>query len=341
MTTSALKKLKMEGHGCRITLITLKENSELAELIPAVNTIYYISHSTFKLKNLLLLAYHILKLKVCNFDLVLLFHVGFFPRLMAYAIGGRKVVMPGKGSLNKLVSKDGRTFSKKLNHYCDAYPQVSIEAIKKLGYRPSKRLPIPELSLPKNVAHICRKYHNIVSRKYIAVFPGGGVNLMADTKAKRYPQIQEALELVGQKYKGQTLVLLGAATDKSDCEKLESYLSPWFKCINTSGYTSFQEFAILIKKAKVLVTMDSSAMHVGIAYRTPLIALFGPTDPDELFFPSDHSFVFRPKAKPLYSGKFKGDEGKAIKIFESIAPERVAEKIIEYIKQYIVEDHTP
>lgn len=46
--------------------------------------------------------------------------------------------------------------------------------------------------------------------------------------------------------------------------------------------TSVREAACVLRKAAVLVSCDSGLMHVALAAGTPVVALFGPTDPDIL-----------------------------------------------------------
>jgi len=49
--------------------------------------------------------------------------------------------------------------------------------------------------------------------------------------------------------------------------------------INLGGKTSLSELSCLYKKALLVVTTDSGPMHLAAALNTPVIALFGPTDP--------------------------------------------------------------
>ncbi len=49
--------------------------------------------------------------------------------------------------------------------------------------------------------------------------------------------------------------------------------------VNLGGQTSLRELACLYRQAALLVTTDSGPMHLAAAVGTPVIALFGPTDP--------------------------------------------------------------
>ena len=55
-----------------------------------------------------------------------------------------------------------------------------------------------------------------------------------------------------------------------------------------SGKTDLLTLAALIKRARLLVTVDSAAMHLAAAQGTPQVALFGPTNP----------FHWRPRESP-------------------------------------------
>ncbi len=49
--------------------------------------------------------------------------------------------------------------------------------------------------------------------------------------------------------------------------------------VNLGGKTSLRELAALYKMARMVVTTDSGPMHIAAAVGTPVVALFGPTDP--------------------------------------------------------------
>src|SRR2546427_4116710 len=49
--------------------------------------------------------------------------------------------------------------------------------------------------------------------------------------------------------------------------------------IDLIGQTTLKELIALLRRARLLVTNDSGPMHLAAAVGTPVIALFGPTDP--------------------------------------------------------------
>jgi len=51
------------------------------------------------------------------------------------------------------------------------------------------------------------------------------------------------------------------------------------RAVNLGGRTTLRELACIYRRAALLVTTDSGPMHLAAAMNTPVVALFGPTDP--------------------------------------------------------------
>ena len=49
--------------------------------------------------------------------------------------------------------------------------------------------------------------------------------------------------------------------------------------VNLGGKTTLRDLAYLYQRSALLITTDSGPMHIAAAMGTPVIALFGPTDP--------------------------------------------------------------
>lgn len=84
-------------------------------------------------------------------------------------------------------------------------------------------------------------------------------------------------ELIHRLPTGVVPVITGSVSDASKVELLVGS-STNSLLINFCGELGLQEFAELVRKAAVVVSGDSFAMHLAVACHTPVIALFGPTD---------------------------------------------------------------
>jgi predicted lipopolysaccharide heptosyltransferase III len=61
--------------------------------------------------------------------------------------------------------------------------------------------------------------------------------------------------------------------------------------VDLSGKTSLLTLAALVRKARLLVTVDSAPMHFAAAWNTPQVVLFGPTNPFHWHPRSDSAMV--------------------------------------------------
>ncbi len=83
---------------------------------------------------------------------------------------------------------------------------------------------------------------------------------------------------------GFAVVLIGGAEDFELCEEIKR--DSGFKNVyNFCGKLSLLQSAELIRRCVVLISNDSAPMHIAVAMRTPVVAIFGPTIPEFGFYP--------------------------------------------------------
>ena len=129
--------------------------------------------------------------------------------------------------------------------------------------------------------HIEENLFEVVQRKllynpFVALAPGAGF------KTKRWPldYYQQLIHLIhGQKR--MPVVLLG---DQEDAKRFKS-LEVLPNVINLAGKLTLLESAVMISKAKFLVSNDTGLMHMATAVKTPVVAIFGSTVKEFGFFP--------------------------------------------------------
>ncbi len=75
-----------------------------------------------------------------------------------------------------------------------------------------------------------------------------------------------------------TVVLTGAAADRPLVDQVRAAL-PGARVIDTAGRLDLAASAALLARMHVLITGDTGPMHLAAAMGTPVVALFGPSDP--------------------------------------------------------------
>ena len=114
------------------------------------------------------------------------------------------------------------------------------------------------------------------------------------------------------------------------------------KTINAIGETSLLQLAELIKRCDLIVTNDSSPIHIASAFETYIIAIFGATVRELGFYPwSQNSEVIENnllKCRPC--GLHGGNEcpEKHFKCMLDIKPDLVYERILDVLKEKQIEN---
>lgn len=81
--------------------------------------------------------------------------------------------------------------------------------------------------------------------------------------------------------RGISVILAGGPEDDEAIEGIKKHLTR--EPIMAYGQTkSIGQLAALMEQSDAVVAVDSAPMHVGVAVGTPVVAIFGPTDPEKL-----------------------------------------------------------
>lgn len=90
---------------------------------------------------------------------------------------------------------------------------------------------------------------------------------------ERFARLGEALV----RRHGARILLIGSASDLPLARRLADLMHP--APFVATGRTDLKLLIALLRRIDLLVTVDSGPMHLAAALGTPLVALFGPTDP--------------------------------------------------------------
>lgn len=121
------------------------------------------------------------------------------------------------------------------------------------------------------------------SQLQVALFPGGGSNPGMELTAKRWP-LERYRELARKLiYELDVLVLLIGGPDDTALNQrlLEGLDVPAEAITNLAGKTSIGQLAAQLEQCALFIGNDSSPMHLAAAVGIPIIAIFGPTSPQE------------------------------------------------------------
>jgi lipopolysaccharide heptosyltransferase II len=120
-------------------------------------------------------------------------------------------------------------------------------------------------------------------RTLVALFPGGGSNPGMELTAKRWPleRYRTLARKLIDELNAQVLLIGGVSDDALNAQLLAALDIPQGRVVNLAGRTSIGELAAWLERCDLFIGNDSSPMHLAAAVNTPVIAIFGPTSPQE------------------------------------------------------------
>ena len=155
---------------------------------------------------------------------------------------------------------------------------------------------------------------------------------------KRWPRERFAEVSRRLRAKGYSVALVGSDADRALCEEIIGGADDQ-GIVNAAGRLSLLESAELIRRARVIVTNDSAPMHIAVAVRTPVIAVFGATVPAFGFSPyGQEDVVVETNGLSCRPCSIHGSHSCPIKSFDCmirIEPDRVLNLVQNKI------DHVP
>jgi lipopolysaccharide heptosyltransferase II len=133
-------------------------------------------------------------------------------------------------------------------------------------------VPVPETA--RRAVDSLLEHQGIHSRDRLVLIHAGSIN----GEAKRWPTgawaefVTNLLERVDVR-----IVLIGAVSDMEIAR--EVIMRSPRKILSLAGKTSVEQLIALIERADLLATGDSGPLHLAVAVQTPVLAVYGPTDP--------------------------------------------------------------
>lgn len=127
---------------------------------------------------------------------------------------------------------------------------------------------------PPVAAAVREKWPKAGSSRWMALLPG------ARWDDKRWPveNFSELVKLLSAIEPDVQFAILGGNSDRA-LGKTITDASP-SRCLDLTGQTSLLEMIEWLRLCELVITNDTGPMHIAAALRKPIVALFGPTDPN-------------------------------------------------------------
>ncbi|MBD3425616.1 MAG: lipopolysaccharide heptosyltransferase II [Candidatus Omnitrophica bacterium] len=277
MSTPAIKRLKERYAGKRIDVLTAQNTGELLENDPNVDDVIKCSPRFWRSARYMVESVRtIRRLRENNYDICIDLG-GVFESVVWSSLAGTRFTL---GPLRKIkrgpFSSSTRAFyglSQKIE--CEHILKRYLEVLKPLVGEAPFREGSESLSIPDEARQECDRFlhdNALVSGNYAVIHPG------AKWPPKRWPESHFArlIDLLS----GETPITPVLAGGRKDLPLLNRIrdISENKKLV-VADDLSLLALASLIDKAAVFVGNDSGPSHIAAAVGTPLVALFGPTDP--------------------------------------------------------------
>jgi heptosyltransferase-2 len=198
------------------------------------------------------------------------------PNTLKYAL------IPWFAGIAKRVGYKGEMRYGLLNvmHHDDTPPRAMVPFYAALASVPSAPLaavPRPRLTAgSEQIAAVCAKVDIALDRPLVVFAPGAEFGA-----AKRWPALHfaELAKAVFAADPRAQIALLGSPKDRQACDEVIAG-SGSAGMFNLAGATKLDEAIALIARADAVVANDSGLLHIASALNRPVVALYGPTDPD-------------------------------------------------------------
>jgi lipopolysaccharide heptosyltransferase II len=158
-----------------------------------------------------------------------------------------------------------------------------------------------------------------------------GINIAASSRwqTKTWPMehIVRLCDILAGK--GIRVILTGVAEDKERARQI--LFKAKSKPAVFAGRTDILQLGALIEKCRVFITSDSAPLHVAAAMKTPVVALFGPTDSKRHMPPAGKMVIIekKPVCSPCYSPYCLVATHACMR---EILPEEVARRVESFIE---------
>ncbi len=162
-------------------------------------------------------------------------------------------------------------------------------------------------------------------RSVVGIFPGAAYGPSKMWPAEYFISVGKKLT---EDHKCHVLIL-GTDAERDVCMRVSEEIGDASVCL--AGETTLPESALLLSDCSVVVCNDSGGMHLAAAVGTPLVAVYGITDPSKTGPMGKNHKVIQAEGVEC-NRDLDRDSPEAIEALKSIKPEEVYEAAVELLK---------
>lgn len=310
MTMPAIRALRRSMPGSRMSLLVKEWVSPLFSGYPHVDDVITYEDSHKGLSGRLGLASALKKkhfsraiLLPNSFDSALVAFLARIPERTGYSRDMRGLL------LTQRISYHGED---RLMHHIDYY----IELLNRAGIPAERTDPWIYLTLDERLEG--RETLGRLKRPLVGINPGAAYGSAKQWLPDRFAQVAERVitELDG------SVVIFGGPSETGIAGEISEGLKGHVtagRLLVMAGKTTLRGLAALISECDMLLTNDSGPMHIGYAVNTPLVALFGSTDPSLTGPPENGNIVIKKDmpCSPCFLRKCKYPDIRCMEAIES------------------------
>jgi heptosyltransferase-1 len=271
MTAAAIERVRRHAPDASIDLIVGRWNTAIASLLRGVDRVETLDAPWLardaEASTLTDLARQAWDWRTRGYDLA----INFEPDIRSHAL------MALSGALVRVgfdAAGGGPLLTRRLDYRTDCH--VSVNAARLVGAAfasDDTRLPAFRLNLPDDARS--RAAATIPAGTPVVAVHGSGGRRIKQWPPERFASVATRLATDT----GAVIALTGTPADRPIVSSIRSTLPERIKTLDFSGALELVDLAALFERCHLLVTGDTGPMHLAAAVGTPVVAVFGPSDP--------------------------------------------------------------
>lgn len=277
MTLGAIEAVRTRAPGAGVHLVVGSWNASVARLLPGIDSLETLDVSWLARHDagasLAALVRRAWAWRAQDFDLALNFEPDIRSNLLMALSGASRRVGFSSGGGGACLT-NALAYAPGLHAAANALRLVDA-ALPAAGTT-EPGTPRPRLSVPDQARREARRLlgNESAGRLLVGVHASGG-RPIKQWHMDRFAQVATRLarELTA------TIVLTGTPEDRPLVEHITAAMPPDIRTLDVAGSMDLPVFAALLEHLNLFVTCDTGPMHLAAAVGTPVVALFGPSDP--------------------------------------------------------------